>query len=211
MVSSRPDWRVLNNSGANRSVVIYQLSWPTLVLSSAGFTIVGSSPALQTVQTTVTPNSPGYLNVYLLRMATLTTGTVAVYTAEMFYNDPSVTLRPVLPQVRKLDTRQPGPLTGIKSVGSTTVLPLTPELPAGATLALLNLTVTGTEGFGYLTLYPNGQTAPGTSSINWYGGSQTVTNSATIAVSTAGAIAIRVGGGPGARAHVLVDLVGGYV
>ena len=208
-VPTRVQWRVLNSSGTNRSVSVYQLSWPFLSLASAGFTLVGSSASLQTIDTTVTPN-PSDLNLYLLRMATLTTGTVAVYTAEIFYNDAAVTLRPVVPQVRKLDTRQPGPLTGKKAVGSTTALALTPELPAGAALALLNLTVTDTEGFGFLTLYPSGQTAPGTSSINWYTNGQTLANSATVGVSTAGAVAIRVGGAGGSKAHVIVDLAGAY-
>ena len=208
-VPSRVQWRVLNSSGTTRSVSIYRISWPFLSLSSAGFTSVASSTSLQTFDTAITGGAADP-NVYLLRMATLTTGTVAVYTAEFFYDDPAVMFRPVTPQARKLDTRQPGPLTGRIVNGSTKVLPLTPELPAGASLALVNLTVTNTEGFGFLTLYPAGQTAPGTSSINWYTTGQTVANSATVAVSAGGAVAIHGGGAGAAKADVIVDLLGYY-
>ena len=112
------------------------------------------------------------------------------------------------PQARKLDTRNPGPLTGKIITGQTKTLALTPELIVGAKSALVNLTVTNTEGSGFLGLFPSRTPWPGTSSINWSGPNQVVANSATVAVSPEGSIDIFCGGG--GRTHVVVDLVGYY-
>ena len=114
---------------------------------------------------------------------------------------------PLDPQVRKLDTRLPGPLTGKFQSGQTRTLKLTPELPAGATAALLNVTVTATASGGFLSLFPAGTTWPGTSSINWSAAGQTIGNNATVAVSAGGEVNIFCGGVSG-RAHVIVDLLG---
>ncbi len=112
---------------------------------------------------------------------------------------------------RMLDTRAPGPLTGKIVVGQTKVLALTPDLPAGAKAALVNLTVAETEGYsGYLSLFAAGTGWPGTSSVNWALPFQNIANSQTVAVSATGAINILCGGSPGNRAHVIVDLVGYY-
>jgi hypothetical protein len=79
---------------------------------------------------------------------------------------------------------------------------------AGAKAALVNLTITNTEGSGFLGLFPTGTAWPGTSSINWSGPNQIVANSATVAVSPEGSIDIFCGGG--GRTHVVVDLLGYY-
>jgi hypothetical protein len=112
------------------------------------------------------------------------------------------------PQARKLDTRDPGPLTGKIVTGQTKTLALTPELIVGAKSALVNLTITNTEGSGFLGLFPSGTSWPGTSSINWSGPNQIVANSATVAVSPGGSLDIFCGGG--GRTHVVVDLLGYY-
>ena len=112
------------------------------------------------------------------------------------------------PQARKLDTRNPGPLTGKIITGQTKTLALTPELIVGAKSALVNLTITNTEGSGFLGLFPSGTSWPGTSSINWSGPNQIVANSVTVAVSPEGSIDISCGGG--GRTHVVVDLLGYY-
>ena len=112
------------------------------------------------------------------------------------------------PQARKLDTRNPGPLTGKIITGQTKTLALTPELIVGAKSALVNLTITNTEGSGFLGLFPSRTSWPGTSSINWSGPNQIVANSVTVAVSPEGSIDIFCGGG--GRTHVVVDLLGYY-
>jgi hypothetical protein len=52
-------------------------------------------------------------------------------------------------------------------------------VPAGARAVLMNLTVTGTVGTGWVTLFANGQSVPVTSNINWSAAGTTV---ATLAV-----------------------------
>jgi hypothetical protein len=118
----------------------------------------------------------------------------------------------VNPQVRKLDTRSPGPFTG-KLAGGVTIAPISllPELPSGAKAAVLNVTVTQTEGAGFLGLFPDGTAWPHTSSINWSGPGQTVANGTTVSVSPAGALSIICGGTADAKAHVVVDLLGYYL
>jgi hypothetical protein len=115
-------------------------------------------------------------------------------------------LYPLTPQTRKLDTREAGPLTGKFNVGDTRVLSLAPQLPAGASAALLNVTVAQTEGSGFLSLYP-GSTWPGTSTINWSTPNQTIANNAIVAVTADRTVTIRCGGPAGSRTHVVVDLV----
>ena len=115
---------------------------------------------------------------------------------------------PVVPQVRKLDTRDPGPLTGKIVSGQTKTLSLGPDVPAGAAAALVNLTIDQTEASGFLSLFAADIPWPQTSSINWFGPGQTLASSVTVAVSPAQAIKI-LAGGPGAT-HVVVDLLGYY-
>jgi hypothetical protein len=112
------------------------------------------------------------------------------------------------PQVRKLDTRNAGPLTGKIITGQTKTLSLAPELVASAKSALVNLTIASTEASGFLGLFPTRTPWPGTSSINWSGPNQIVANSATVPVSPEGSIDIFCGGG--GRTHVIVDLLGFY-
>jgi len=199
-------WKVLNTAGTT-AVVVYQVGWPFVVLSSAGFASVGASPGLQTITTalTATPADP---NLYLVRMPTLKNGTRALYTVELFYDDPNVALKLLAAQVRKLDTRRPGALHGKFTPGVTKPLLVGPEVPSNSAAALLNITVTNTAGVGFLTLYPFGKPNPGTSSINWSSSGQTIANSATIAVSPGSHINIFCNGF--GNADVVIDLVGYY-
>jgi hypothetical protein len=78
--------------------------------------------------------------------------------------------------------------------------------------ALLNLTVTGTTGNGFLAVYPPGTPWPGTSTVNWSAG-QTVANGVQVAVGVGGdrataGVWLRCGGG--GQAHVIADLLGYY-
>jgi hypothetical protein len=203
---TRVQWKVLNTAGTT-AVVAYQVQWPFVVLASAGFSTVGASTGLQTIDTALTA-APADPNLYLLRMPTLTNGTRALYTAELFYDDPNLSLRLLQPQVRKLDTRAAGALHGKFVPGRTRTLSLGPQVPAGSVAALVNLTVTNTVGVGFLNLYPAGTPRPGTSNINWSGSGQSLANSATVAVSASSAINIFCNGF--GNADVVVDLVGFY-
>ncbi|WP_284573924.1 hypothetical protein [Streptomyces sp. 2P-4] len=65
-------------------------------------------------------------------------------------------------------------------------------IPAGATAVALNVTVTNPRETGHLTVFPSGQAAPSTSSLNFTAG-QTVANSVIVPVGADGKINVRNG------------------
>ncbi len=77
-------------------------------------------------------------------------------------------------------------------------------VPAGATAVALNVTVTGPNSNGYLTVYPTGSTRPTASNVNFVKG-QTVANSVVAKVGTGGKVTVY---GSAQRAHVIVDVAG---
>ncbi len=88
-------------------------------------------------------------------------------------------------------------------------LPVTGQggIPAsGVSAVVLNVTVTSTNSWGYLTAYPDGTTRPLSSNINWTAG-QTIPNLVTVPVVD-GKVNLY-NGGPGATAFV-VDVQGYY-
>ncbi len=134
-------------------------------------------------------------------------GTLGLFGARLAW-EKGYALSPVQPQVRKLDTRNPGPNAGRISSGQQKTLALTPDLPAGAKLAVLSLTITDTVAAGFLGLFPGGTTWPGTSNINWFANGQTLATTVIVPVASTGTVTMRCQG-PGAT-HVIVDLVGYY-
>ncbi|WP_328620772.1 PKD domain-containing protein [Streptomyces sp. NBC_00354] len=80
-------------------------------------------------------------------------------------------------------------------------------VPMGVTAVALNLTVTNPQEAGHLTVYPNGQAAPSTSSVNFAAG-QTVANSVIVPVGLDGKITIR--NGSWSAADAVIDVVGYY-
>ncbi|MER6201966.1 PKD domain-containing protein [Streptomyces sp. NPDC001586] len=80
-------------------------------------------------------------------------------------------------------------------------------IPAGATAVALNVTVTNPKQEGHLTVFPSGQAAPSTSSLNFTAG-QTVANSVIVPVGADGKINVR--NGAWAGTDVIVDVVGYY-
>jgi len=174
--------------------------------SAASVMMPSMGSSLQTVTTT-----PYHLvdADYSYDAAVLTSSDVRIYSCRVGYTG-SLGFFRVDPQVRKLDTRLPGPLSGRFLAGQTRAVTLTPELPAGAAAALVNVTVTNTVNGGFLTLFPALTSNPGTSSINWFGSGQTIANNATVAVSGLGQINVYCGGAGGPQADVIVDLLGYY-
>ena len=84
-------------------------------------------------------------------------------------------------------------------------------LPAGASAALINLTVTGTSaGGGFLKTFKPGAAVPAASAINWTSGGQNIANGATVAVSPTGTLTVRCGGS-GASTDFIVDVAGYYL
>jgi hypothetical protein len=77
-------------------------------------------------------------------------------------------------------------------------------IPADATAVVLNVTVTQSEGAGYVTVFAGGSGAPATSSVNFAGGID-VPNLVITPLGADGSIAVLNRGAP---AHVLVDVMG---
>ncbi|GGF42586.1 hypothetical protein GCM10011519_15540 [Marmoricola endophyticus] len=111
-------------------------------------------------------------------------------------------LVPVSP-ARLLDTRTTGGMVG---AGGTVTVQAAGEggLPgSGIAAVVVNLTVTGPTGPGFLTAYPTGSQRPEASSVN-YAKAQTVANQAIVKVDEAGSFTIYASAGT----HVLVDVTG---
>lgn len=86
----------------------------------------------------------------------------------------------------------------------------TPAVPSGATGALLNVTLDGTVGGGFLQVYSEALgTPPSASSANWYTNGQSQANAVTTAVN-ASKVKVTCGGNPGSSTNVLVDVIGFY-
>ncbi|WP_406366765.1 hypothetical protein [Streptomyces sp. NBC_01546] len=80
-------------------------------------------------------------------------------------------------------------------------------VPQGVSAVALNVTVTNPKETGHLTVFPSGQSAPSTSSLNFTAG-QTIANSVIVPVGADGKISLR--NGAWAGADVIVDVVGYY-
>jgi hypothetical protein len=95
---------------------------------------------------------------------------------------------------RVLDTRQPIGVPTIAKVpaGGTVQLQLagTNGIPADATAVALNVTETDATGDGYVAVYPDGTTAPGTSTLNFSAG-QVVPNVAVVKLGADGAVELK--------------------
>ena len=80
---------------------------------------------------------------------------------------------------------------------------------AGARGAVINLTVTRTEGNGgFVAVFPAGIPWPGNSSINWFGPNQNLANGVITAVDAASRITIR---GGAASTDVVIDRIGFFI
>ncbi|MCU1391612.1 MAG: hypothetical protein JWM34_40 [Ilumatobacteraceae bacterium] len=75
---------------------------------------------------------------------------------------------------------------------------------AGARTAILNLTVTQTEGAGFVAIYPNDISNPGNSSINWSAANQDIANGVITRVDAGGKIKVFSSAGT----HVVIDRIG---
>ena len=81
-----------------------------------------------------------------------------------------------------------------------------PGLPADATSAVVNVTVTDTTAASHLTIWPFGSAQPVASTLNWVAG-QTIANAATVKLGTDHKLSVTNSSG---TADVIVDLVGYY-
>jgi len=117
---------------------------------------------------------------------------------------------PLSPE-RLLDTRTgTGTPAGIVAPGSVVELDVTgigvSQLPEDASAAVLNVTVTGTQGGGWVTVWPCGTAPPLASNLNFTAG-QTVANLAVAKIGAGGRVCIS----PAQSAtHLVVDIGGWY-
>ena len=78
-----------------------------------------------------------------------------------------------------------------------------------ALTAIINVTVTATEGAGYLTLWEAGQTKPSTSNISWWGSGQGYGNMAFVGLRSSDVnLSVYCSGNLSARTHYIIDLLG---
>lgn len=118
----------------------------------------------------------------------------------------------LLEPVRLLDSRRADDILGgskLEAGGVASVLTVAPGMEYEPETVFVNLTITQTEGSGYLAVrgsdFRDGVTAPETSNINWSGPGVTIANLAVSRVGAENSIDIFCEG-VGARAHVIVDL-----
>ena len=116
---------------------------------------------------------------------------------------------------RLLDSRSPGSATvdgqfqgiGLRAAGSTTQLQVTNRggVPADGGTAVLNITVTGAQGAGFITVYPCGSPQPNASNLN-YGVGVTIANLVISKIGTGGNVCIFTS----AATHLIADVDGYY-
>jgi hypothetical protein len=109
------------------------------------------------------------------------------------------------PGSQTIDHRQEG--GGLVAAGSITTVQVSGRgaVPTGVSSVVLNVTVTGPTGPGYLTVFPCDSQQPNSSSLNYATGT-TIANLVVTKVSAAGSVCIFTP----ARTHLLLD-VGGYM
>jgi hypothetical protein len=114
---------------------------------------------------------------------------------------------PMLPApVRAVDTRTGGgpiPTGGVRCF-------ILNGVPATATSAVLNVTAVDYATRGWLTVYPNGQSVPATSTLNFDVSEYAIANGAIIPLGTGGQVCVDVGtvnSAPGGS-DVILDVVG---
>ncbi|MEZ5219106.1 MAG: hypothetical protein R2715_21570 [Ilumatobacteraceae bacterium] len=105
---------------------------------------------------------------------------------------------------RGFDSRSPSNKFGAGETRKVN-LAATTSLPTGARGAVINLTVSDTDGYGYITLY-NGDstTRPDTSAVNWSAVGTVVANSMPVALGADGSVNVFAFG----ATHVIIDVIG---
>jgi hypothetical protein len=171
------------------------------VLQSAG-TVPLPASAGQTVVTAQLNEAVDGSSTYNLQFFVgFTNPTAFVYAVRVGYVPPPQAFVPLSPSKRVLDTRVAG---GKFNVNEERLVTLA-GVPSFAHGAVLNLTVTETEGAGYMAVFPGGTSWPGNSSINWSAPNQNIANAVLTAMDASSRITIRCGVN---RTQAVLDVVG---
>jgi hypothetical protein len=96
---------------------------------------------------------------------------------------------------------------GLIPAGATVQLPIAkrPGVPEGAMGAVLNVTMTDTKGWGYVTVYPCDEARPNASNLNSTEAGQTRPNAVFTKLAADGRVCLYVGE---AATHLIVDVDG---
>ena len=121
------------------------------------------------------------------------------------------TYRP-LPPVRSLDTRVGNGLTGALETDepATWLVAGRDGIPADAVAVTGNVTVTGQTSGGWVTVTPDPDEAPATSSLN-FPAADTRANGLTVALGSGGTLSAVYHGSAGATTHLVFDVTGYYL
>jgi hypothetical protein len=128
----------------------------------------------------------------------------------MGYYAAGVTVRggftPIVP-TRFMDTRKPGDGYVVDPVTNQPVSVLVDRsgVPAAAEAVVVNVTVTGPAGAGFVTVWPDSTTRPLASTLNYTAG-QTVANAATVGLGPSGGLAFY----SRADADLVLDVAGWF-
>lgn len=115
---------------------------------------------------------------------------------------------PISP-VRLYDSRLPGAGGALPSGLGRELDTASAGVPPGTVAVAYNLTITDTQGSGYLEVAPGGSgAASGTSTINWSAPGQTLANGFNVGINAAQRFAVVAGGG--GSTHFIIDIVGVY-
>jgi acid phosphatase type 7 len=133
--------------------------------------------------------------------------TSAASTADQFtYSSSGGAPLTVLAQpLRLVDTRSSG---GAIAAGASRCFVVTGQLggiPGGAAAAVLNVTAVGYGANGWLTVYPNGQSVPATSTVNFDVHENAIANGALVKVGTGGQVCVNAGN---TSSNVIIDASG---
>src|SRR3954471_7117118 len=118
----------------------------------------------------------------------------------------------LLTPVRVFDSRVDSPFPGHRKLqsGESVGVFVSPAVQGFPSAVFLNVTITETEGAGYLVVFASDSTGerpiPSTSNINWSTSGMTLANMALTAVGGENAISVHCDGG--GRTHVIVDVYG---
>ena len=111
---------------------------------------------------------------------------------------------------RLADTRPSSGSFGYTALSSDTIrVDITHRqgVPTNATAAVLNVTIVGSAGWGYATVFPGGSAVPNTSSLNADGSGRVIANLVHVKIGANGAADIL----RSTSMNLIVDLVGVYV
>jgi hypothetical protein len=197
---TRVDVFVLPPSGGSVPVRVEEVRWSDGVVTVlASGTASGAGQQRVTLNLNYTVSQPTELRA----VCDLAPG-AAVFGGQVTFT-PLATRKfiPVTPH-RRFDSRTRG---GKLAPGSDITISYS-DLPEEATAVVVNLTITGTTGAGWVAAYPGGGTYPGISTLNWTAAGQTIANGTTVGFPAGRSISIRTSGG---STHVIIDDLGYHI